>query len=298
MKHQDWILNSAIYIEEHLKDELTIEAVSSWSGYSPYYFSRCFKEKFGIPPMEYVKQRRLIEAAKEIRKGRRIVDAALDYGWQTHSGFTKSFISQFGYSPVVLRACFIRDAEWKGDHENMDLYLKRMELYKKPEELWEELCLTLEENCVEYDWNEVRKAYEIAVRCHEGQKRKSGEEYITHPLNTAIILADMGAGEDLVCAGLLHDTDGMENEETLTEDTRQVLKEYLDFKRNQKCTGQRGILVALADRLHNLRTIEFVDSSTWKQRAEETLRLFSPLAAECGDIRLVSELQELSLKRF
>lgn len=298
MKCQDWILNCAIYMEEHLKEELTMEAVSSWAGYSPYYFSRCFKEKLGIPPMEYVKQRRLIEAAKEIRRGRRIVDAALDYGWQTHSGFTKSFISQFGYSPVVLRACFIRDAEWKGDHENMELYLKRVEYYKKPEELWEELCVTLEENGVEYHWNEMRNAYEIAARCHEGQKRKSGEEYITHPLNTAIILADMGADEAMVCAGLLHDAKEPEKEGTLSEDTRQVLKEYFDFIKNPECAGQRGILVALADRLHNLRTIEFVEPSTWKQRAEETLRLFSPLAAEYGDIRLVSELQELSLKQF
>ncbi len=320
MEKESWVLDSAVYIETHLKEELSVESISSWAGYSPWYFSRCFKDKMGIPPMEYVKQRRLFAAAKEINRGKRIIDAALDYGWETHGGFTKAFFSQFGYLPVLLRASYIHDASvgcsmgipdvqktWtenrKGERDSMGLYLKMAEPYKKPEELWEILCLTLEENGVEYDRENIKDIYEMASHCHKGEKRYSGEEYITHPLNTAIILADMGADEETVCAGLLHDAKAGEYEEHLKETEAgrkiwEVLLAYREFERTHQCGDERGALVALADRLHNMRTIEFVDPSTWKKRAEDTMKIFSPIAAKYGDIRLRSELDGLSLKRL
>ncbi len=301
MEQENWGLKIAAYLEDHLRDELSLEHISSWAGYSPWYFSRCFKEKMGVSPMEYVKQRRLYAAAKEIRKGRRILDAALEYGWQTHSGFTKSFYRQFGYSPVLLRAIYVRDASVKGEQETMGLFLKTMELYKKPEELWEMLFITLKETGVEYERENLRKIYELASSGHQGQKRKSGEDYITHPLNAAVILADMGADEETVCAGLLHDLPAVKNSEKLMEGLvgqkiETVLNAYREFEYTHTCADERGALVALADRLHNMRTIEFVDQSTWKKRAEETMRIFSPIAAKYGDIRLRSELDELSMK--
>ena len=300
MEAEDRISMVAALVDEHIKEGLNTLQLSSWAGYSPGYFTRCFKTKFGISPMEYVKQRKLLTAAKEIANGRRILDTALDYGWETHSGFTKSFTSVFGYSPVLLRAFYVRDASVKGDRQSMEAYIKTTRLYKKPEELWQILCLTLKENKTEYDNGKLRSIYELAKTLHEGEKRKSGEEYITHPLNVAIILADMGADENTVCAGLLHDVWREEHKEIISREAgsavREILFSYEEFERTHESHDDRGVLVALSDRLHNMRTIEFVDAATWKKRAEDTLRLFSPIASKCADFRLRSELDELSIK--
>jgi GTP pyrophosphokinase len=301
MEKEEWAVLCTLYIEEHLKEDLSVERLSEWAGYSPWYFSRCFKEKVGASPMEYLKQRRLLAAAKEIRMGRRILDAAMDYGWDTHGGFTKAFISQFGYSPVYLRAFHFRDVSMKG--EIMGLSLKKMKLYKEPEELFAELCRTLTENGMEYEPENLRKIYEAASAAHKGQTRYSGEVYVTHPLNVAIILADMGADIETVCAGLLHDALGHEPELAGLsfrpgKEIEEVLQSYREFDQTGTCLDDRGAFVALADRLHNMRTIEFVDPSTWKRRAEETLKVFSPLAAKYPDIRLRSELDDLSIKHL
>ena len=300
MEAEDRISMIAVLIDEHIKEELTILQLSAWAGYSPGYFTRCFKRKFGISPMEYVKQRKLLTAAKEIAKGRRILDAALDYGWETHSGFTKSFTSVFGYSPVLLRAFYVRDASVKGDRQLTEAYIKTTRLYEKPEKLWQILCLTLKENKTEYDDEKVRMIYELAKTLHEGEKRKSGEEYITHPLNVAIILADMGNDETTVCAGLLHDVWREEYKEKISQEAGPVICEillsYEEFERTHESLDDRGVMVALSDRLHNMRTIEYVDPATWKRRAEDTLRLFSPIASKCADFRLRSELDERSIK--
>lgn len=113
----------------------------------------------------------------------------------------------------------------------------------------------------------------------------------------------MGADEETVCAGLLHDAgeDGYKDQLNETETGQrisQVLLAYKEFERTHQCEDERGALVALADRLHNMRTIEFVEPSTWKRRAEDTMKIFSPIAAKFGDIRLRSELDGLSLKRL
>ncbi len=301
MEMENWVLACAVYIDEHLKEELSVERISAWAGYSPWYFSRRFKAEMGVSPMEYVKQRRLFAAAGEIRRGKRIIDVALDYGWETHGGFTKAFCSQLGYAPVLLRALYIRDASVEGEQDHMGIYLKTMELYKKPEELWEILCRMLNENGTEYDLGNLKEIYELASFCHKGQKRYSGEDYITHSLNVALILADMGADEDTVCAGLLHDAQAGAWEENLMWKTAgrkipDILLAYREFESRHECLDERGALVALADRLHNMRTIEFVDPVTWKKRAEDTMKIFSPIAAKYGDIRLRSELDEISMK--
>ena len=300
MEAEDRISMIAVFIDEHIKEELTVLQLSARAGYSPGYFTRCFKRKFGISPMEYVKQRRLLEAAKEIAKGRRILDAAVDYGWETHSGFTKSFTSVFGYSPVLLRAIYVRDASVKGEKQQMEAYIKTAQVYKKTEELWQILCLTLKENKTEYNNKKLKEIYELAKALHEGEKRKSGEDYITHSLNVAIILADMGSDENTVCAGLLHDVWLEKHKERISLEAGSVISgillSYEKFKQTHESSDDRGVLVALSDRLHNMRTIEFVDPATWKRRAEETMRIFSPIASKCSDFRLRCELDERSVK--
>lgn len=87
------------FIEDHIKENITIEEVANESGYSLYHFCRVFSLCKGVSVMEYIRGRRLSLAATELFKGRKIIDIALDYGFETPSGFTKAFRKAFGYSP-------------------------------------------------------------------------------------------------------------------------------------------------------------------------------------------------------
>ncbi|MFD1175308.1 AraC family transcriptional regulator [Paenibacillus puldeungensis] len=88
------------FIEANIKERLTAETISQHVGYSLYHFCRVFQLCMGVPVMEYVRKRRLSIASTELYKGKRILDIALDYGFETQSGFTKAFRKEFGYSPT------------------------------------------------------------------------------------------------------------------------------------------------------------------------------------------------------
>ncbi|WP_151735369.1 AraC family transcriptional regulator ['Paenibacillus yunnanensis' Narsing Rao et al. 2020] len=87
------------YIEEHIKEPLTADDICAVAGYSLFHFSRVFSLTRGMPIMEYVRSRRLSRASMELFSGRRIIDIALDYGFETQSGFAKAFRKAYGYSP-------------------------------------------------------------------------------------------------------------------------------------------------------------------------------------------------------
>ncbi|MFT4146978.1 MAG: AraC family transcriptional regulator [Mobilitalea sp.] len=88
------------FIENHIKEEITVEEVASQSGYSLYHFCRVFNLCMGDSVMDYIRKRRLSLAATELSKGRKVIDIALEYGFETASGFTKAFRKSFGYSPT------------------------------------------------------------------------------------------------------------------------------------------------------------------------------------------------------
>lgn len=166
----------------------------------------------------------------------------------------------------------------------------------------------------------VTKAYEVAKELHKGQFRESGEEYITHPLNVAYILADMHADGDTVCAGLLHDT--LEDTEFTKEDISSVFnqnianlvdgvtklskmnfssKESQSLANTRKIitgltTDVRIIIIKLADRLHNMRTLHYKTVYKQRENAMETMDIFVPLAYYIGAYKIKSELEDLSLK--
>ena len=94
---------SAEYIDSHLKDPLSVELLASLAGFSPYYYCRLFSLYMQMPVMEYVRRRRLTKGAAEICAGRRILDVAMDYGFESHNGFTKAFRKVYGYSPDEYR---------------------------------------------------------------------------------------------------------------------------------------------------------------------------------------------------
>jgi len=91
------------YIDTHVKDELNVNKLAVRAGFSPYHFCRIFQWNIGYSLMEYVRNRRLAFAASELNSGRRIIDIAVDYGFETHSGFTKAFRRYFGSPPEKYR---------------------------------------------------------------------------------------------------------------------------------------------------------------------------------------------------
>jgi len=165
----------------------------------------------------------------------------------------------------------------------------------------------------------VTKAYKIAKVQHEGQYRQSGEEYIIHPVNVTYILAQMHADGDTLCAGLLHDAieDGNLSKEDIAKEFNEDVANLVDgvtklskmnyiSKHKLNCantrkliTGMMGdvrvIIIKLADRLHNMRTLGFKSDKKQKENAMETLEVFVPLANYIGALDIKTELENLSL---
>lgn len=166
----------------------------------------------------------------------------------------------------------------------------------------------------------VEKAYYYAKDLHEGQYRQSGEPYITHPLNVAYILSEMHADEDTLCAALLHDTleDTNITKEEIAENFNKEVANLVDgvtkisklnfsSKADQNLANTRKIItgitsdvriiiIKLADRLHNMRTLQFKTEFKQKENSMETMDIFVPLAYYIGAYRIKSELEDLSLQ--
>ena len=178
-------------------------------------------------------------------------------------------------------------------------------------------------NLSEYNPNaisDVKKAYDYASYLHNGQVRQSGDPYISHPLNVAYILSEMHADSDTVCAGLLHDTledtnikkediahDFNQNVANLVDGVTKLAKMNFSSKQDQNYANTRKIItgitddvriiiIKLADRLHNMRTLEFKSEFKQKENSLETMEIFAPLAYYIGAYRIKSELEDLSLK--
>jgi GTP pyrophosphokinase len=297
------VLESLKYIEKYIRESVTAQDVANNAGYSLYYFSRIFKKQMGLSVMEYVKERRLIKASEEIESGKKIIDVALEYGYQSHSGFTKAFKNKFGFSPSLLRAFRFKINYLGGNYSMSHAFIKDTNVHATKEELYEILKITISKNMLEYDREKIKKAYELACKAHNGEKRYSGDDYVTHPINVAILLSEMESSGEAVIAGLLHDivfeNSSISIEEVRSEFSERVVKILTDVAKlnvNQDMTDEDVIMVKLADRLHNMRTIEFMDETRWKEKAKETLDIFSPIAARLNNEKVIAELNDLSVK--
>lgn len=166
----------------------------------------------------------------------------------------------------------------------------------------------------------VRKAYEFAFKSHDGQVRKSDEPYIIHPTEVAIALANLNADVDTICSGLLHDViedcevKGEEIEGRFGADVRKIVegvtklgKFSFSSKEERQAENFRKLLVAiaedvrvvlvkLADRLHNMHTLDYMKPAKQAEIAQETLEIYAPLANRFGLGRFKWELEDLSLK--
>ncbi len=170
----------------------------------------------------------------------------------------------------------------------------------------------------EADTSLIKKAYIFSARAHEGQTRLSGEPYLSHPLEVAFLLAQMGLGPVTVTCGLLHDT--VEDTGTSLDELDEYFgEEVTDIVNGITKIGQlsfgdrltqqaeylrkmvlsmshdiRVLLVKLADRVHNMRTLGFMEPAKQKRIAQETLDIYAPLAGRLGMFRLKAELEDLA----
>lgn len=180
----------------------------------------------------------------------------------------------------------------------------------------EDVLRTVRANHPRADVSIIERAYEVAERAHRGQKRKSGEPYITHPIAVSQILAELGIAPVGIAAALLHDTveDTDYSLEELSRDFGEEITMLVDgvtkldkVKYGDSAQAEtvrkmvvamskdiRVLVIKLADRLHNARTWGFVSSDSAKRKAQETLEIYAPLAHRLGIQSIKTELEDLS----
>ena len=142
----------------------------------------------------------------------------------------------------------------------------------------------------------IQKAYESAYKAHEGQKRKSGEPYIIHPLCVAIILADLVAQEFGEEVALLVDGVTKLGQLSYSADKVELQAENLRKMFLAMAKDIRVILIKLADRLHNMRTLQYMKPAKQLEKARETMDIYAPIAMRLGISKIKVELDDLALK--
>ena len=199
--------------------------------------------------------------------------------------------------------------------------VRSMDDFTTPEELYGELIRSVRKYHPSDDISMIEKAYRVASEAHHDQKRKSGEPYIIHPLCVAIILADLELDKETIVAGLLHDVveDTSITSEQLREEFGEEVEELvegvtklgrLNYKADKvevqaenlrkmflaMAKDIRVILIKLADRLHNMRTLRYMKPEKQKEKARETMDIYAPIAQRLGISKIKVELDDLSLK--
>lgn len=206
--------------------------------------------------------------------------------------------------------------------------ISELKEFMAPEDLYQVLIRHVKKYHPSDDISVIEKAYKVASEAHKDQKRKSGEPYIIHPLYVAIILADLEMDKETIVAGLLHDVleDTVMTEEQMTEafgtEVVQLVDGVTKLESIPLSSGSgsesdarlemqaenlrkmflamakdiRVIIIKLADRLHNMRTLRYQKPESQQRIAKETLEVYSPIAQRLGISKIKVELDDLSLK--
>ena len=209
--------------------------------------------------------------------------------------------------------------------------IKTTKEFAKPEDLYNDLIASIKKYHPSADISLIEKAYKVAYKAHEGQVRKSGEAYIIHPLCVAIILAELELDKETIAAGLLHDvledtvmtseqmkeefgeevlllvdgvtklqhlhlTDNIKNAKDKNADRLEMQAENLRKMFLAMAKDIRVILIKLADRLHNMRTLKYQSREAQIRIARETQEIYCPIAQRLGISKIKVELEDLSLK--
>lgn len=193
--------------------------------------------------------------------------------------------------------------------------------FTSTEALYEALMKEIRSYHPSSDLSDIEKAYQVAKQAHEGQKRKSGEPYIIHPLCVAIILAELELDKETIVAGLLHDVvedTVMSNEEITKEfgdevallvdgvtkltqlnyqhDKIEVQAENLRKMFLAMAKDIRVIMIKLADRLHNMRTMQYQSVTKQVEKSRETMEIYAPIAHRLGISKIKVELDDLAMQ--
>lgn len=206
--------------------------------------------------------------------------------------------------------------------------ISELKEFMAPDELYQVLIRRVQKYHPSDDISMIEKAYRTASEAHRDQRRKSGEPYIIHPLHVAIILADLEMDKETIVAGLLHDVveDTIMTEEQITEEFGAEVAQLVDgvtklagiplssgsgSESDARLEMQaenlrkmflamakdiRVIIIKLADRLHNMRTLKYQKPESQQRIAKETLEVYSPIAQRLGISKIKVELDDLSLK--
>lgn len=192
--------------------------------------------------------------------------------------------------------------------------------FTPPEELYEKLIRTVKSYHPSSDISMIEKAYKVAYGAHKDQKRKSGEPYIIHPLCVALILAELELDKETIVGGILHDVvedtvmtideiakefsdevallvDGVTKltQLDLSQDKIEIQAENLRKMFLAMAKDIRVILIKLADRLHNLRTLQYQSPAKQIEKARETMDIYAPIAHRLGISKIKVELDDLSM---
>ena len=195
-----------------------------------------------------------------------------------------------------------------------------MELEAKYEKSYNSLIALIEEQGEKYDLDLIRSAFELCVKCHKGQFRKSKEEFYIHPLSVAKIIVQLGMDSESIAAALLHDV--VEDTEIKTEEIKSLFGDDVALivdgvtkigriqyisREEQQAESLRKMLIAmgkdirviiikLADRLHNMRTIDSMPEQKQRDKALETIEIYAPIAHRLGIRPIKDELEDLAFK--
>lgn len=193
--------------------------------------------------------------------------------------------------------------------------------FTEPEVLYEKLIKTIKNYHPSADLSMIEKAYKIAYNAHKDQYRKSGEPYIIHPLCVAIILSELELDKETIVAGILHDVvedtictveelsvqfsdeiallvDGVTKLTNLNYQADKVELQAENLRKMFLAMAKdiRVILIKLADRLHNMRTLQYMKPEKQREKARETMDIYAPIAQRLGISKIKIELDDLSLK--
>ena len=205
--------------------------------------------------------------------------------------------------------------------KNIEVELEAPADFTSPEILYADLVKSIKKYHPSDNLTMVEKAYQLARDAHKDQKRKSGEPYIIHPLCVAIILADLELDKESIVAGILHDVvedtvlteeelaasfgkevallvDGVTKLTQLSWSADKVETQAENLKKMFLAMAKdiRVIHIKLADRLHNMRTLQYMKPEKQKEKARETIEIYAPLADRLGISKIKIELDDLALK--
>ena len=184
----------------------------------------------------------------------------------------------------------------------------------------DEFLKTIEDMNPKYNMDSIARAYDVAADMHRGQIRKSGEPYLIHPMAVAEILAELGMDEDTIAAGLLHDVvedtdytneklaaDFGENVALMVDGVTKLKNLKFESKEEKQAENLRKMFLAmskdirvpiikLSDRLHNLRTINYMTHEKIIEKCKETIDIYTPLAARLGMYKIKMEMEDIAFK--